>query len=163
MVLPQPVPPPPWPRFISTVRVLTSVQVALVMVCGNCSFGWPLLATFTWATERFDWHEDAVGFAVLWAWVVGFAAMLIYASFTIRWAGLADRRARAAIIVGTAVLVAFTAASISLMGGDPPMVGIILITATPSLIVQLIVLRCVYGREGRRWFEHGPNPSGPER
>lgn len=148
----QPVPPPKWPKVISTVRVLTGVQVALVMICGNCSFGVPLLAAIVWVAERFNWNEDAAAFGIFWAWALGFAAIFTYAYFTNRWAGRADRRARTTIIIGTAVLVVFTAATISIVGSNADWIAITLLAAAPSLIMQAIVLRCVYGREGRRWF-----------
>ena len=159
----QPVPPPKWPKVINTVRFLTGLQVALVMICGNCSFGFALLAAITWAAERLNWSENAAGDAIPWAWGVGFAAILTYAYFTNRWAGRADRRARTTIIIGTAVLVVLTAVTISMAGSDTSWIKIILLAAAPSLIIQAIVLRCVYGREGQRWFEReGVEPVAPE-
>jgi MFS family permease len=151
-VLLQPVPPPKWPNVISTLRVLTGVQVALVMICGNCSFGYPILVAISWAAERFNWHENAVGFAIPWAWAVGFAAIFVYAFCTNRWAGRADRRARITIIIGTSVLVGCTAVGTQTAWFQYP---IVLAAAAPSLIIQAIVLRCAYGREGRRWFDSG--------
>ncbi|MFC3495166.1 MFS transporter [Glycomyces rhizosphaerae] len=154
-ILLRPVPSPDWPKAISTMRVLTGVQVVLVMICGNCSFGFPLLAAISWAAERFNWNEDAAGFAIPLAWAVGFAAIFTYAYFTNRWAGRADRRARTTIIIGTSVLVGFTAVTIPFTTWAPGLIMIILGAAAPSLIIQAIVLRCVYGREGRRWFDSG--------
>lgn len=58
-ILVRPVPRPEWPKAISAVRVLTGVQVALVMITGNCSFGIPLVAVIGWPIERFNWHEDS--------------------------------------------------------------------------------------------------------
>ncbi|GAA2132830.1 hypothetical protein [Glycomyces algeriensis] len=103
-----------------------------------------------------------MGFAVPWAWGVGFAAIFTYAYFTNRWAGRADRRARTTIIIGTAVLVGLTVLTLPMMGWEGG-VAWVLIAATPSLIIQTIVLRCVHGREGRRWFEReGAEPVDPE-
>lgn len=159
----QPVPPPKWPKVINTVRFLTGLQVALVMICGNCSFGLPLLGAIAWPAERFNWNEDPAGFATPWAWAVGLAAILTYAHFTNRWAGEADRRARTTIIIGTAVLVGLTALTVPIMMWEPGLTTVILIAAAPSLIVQAIVLRCVYGREGRRWFaREGVEPVASE-
>jgi hypothetical protein len=151
-ILVQPVPTPEWPKVITTVRILTGVQVALIMILGNCSFGFPLVLAIGWVTALFN--EEAADFAVPWAWAVGFAAIFIYAYFTNRWAAQADRRARTTIIIGTAVLVVFTAATAAFLGWlFPGLLVVILPAAAPSLILQVIVLRCVYGREGRRWFE----------
>lgn len=153
-ILVRPVTRPKWPRVISTVRVLTGVQVALVMITGNCSFGIPLVGAFVWTAERFGWAaKDAIGYGILFAWVGGFAAIFTYAYVTIRWVGRADRRARTAISIATAVLATFTAAAIPIMEWDSNTAGIILITSAPSLVVQLIVLDLVSDREGRRWFE----------
>ncbi|MDA1358073.1 hypothetical protein O1R50_00445 [Glycomyces luteolus] len=151
-ILVRPIPRPKRPKVISTVRILTGVQVALVMVTGNCSFGIPLAGAIAWPAERFNWHEDPGGIAILWAWVIGFAAIFTYACFTNRWAGEADRRARTTIIIGTAVLVGLTALTIPIMVWEPALTTIILIAAAPSLILQAIVLRCAYGPQGRRWF-----------
>ncbi|WP_205323987.1 hypothetical protein [Glycomyces sp. YM15] len=151
-ILVQPVPHPKWPKVITTVRVLTGLQVALVMILGNCSFGVPLLGAIAWITTQFS--EDAADFAILWTWAVGFAAIFTYAYFTNRWAGRADRRARTTIIIGAVVLVSFTAVAIAVIGWvDRDLLIYVLPAATPSLFIQAIVLRCVYGREGRRWFE----------
>jgi hypothetical protein len=153
-ILVQPVPTPEWPKVIATMRILTKVQVALVMILGNCSFGFPLVVAIGWAAALFN--EEAADFAVPWAWVVGFAAIFTYAYFTNRWAAQADRRARTTIIIGTTVLVVFTAATAAFVGWlIPGLIMVILPAAAPSLIVQAIVLRCVYGREGRRWFNGG--------
>lgn len=149
----QPVPPPKLPSAIGTVRALTVVQVALVMICGNCSFGFPLLAAIAWATERFNWNEDVAEFAIPWSWAVGFAAIFTYAYVTNRWVDRADRRARTTIIAGTVVLVGLTAVTIPVTGWDTSGVNLVLLAAAPSLIIQAIALRCVYGREGRRWFD----------
>jgi hypothetical protein len=149
------VPSPDWPKTIARVRVLTGVQVVLVMILGNCSFGIPLLGAFAWAAERFELSEDPAGFGIPLAWAVGFAAIFTYAFFTIRWAGRADRRARTTIVIGMAVLVALTAAALPITGWDPGFVTLILLAAEPSFIVQTIVLGCVYGREGQRWFDSG--------
>lgn len=140
------------------------------MICGNCSFGLPLVGAIGWVIERFDWHEDS-SIAILWAWGVGFAAISTYAYFTNRWAGRADRRARTTIIIGTAVLVGFTALTIGFVAmWDPQLIKIVLVAAAPSLIIQAIVLRCVYGGEGLDWFgdsEAAPagtpaEPRGPD-
>lgn len=153
-ILVRPVPRPEWPKVITTARVLTGVQVALVMITGNCSFGIPLASAIAWPVEVFNWHEDPGGIAILWAWVIGFAAILTYACFTNTWAGEADRRARTTIIIGTAVLVGLTALTGAAFAfWEPALAVIVLIAAAPSLIVQAIVLRCVFGPEGRRWFE----------
>jgi hypothetical protein len=152
-ILVQPVPTPKWPKVIGTVQALTGLQVALVMLCGNCSYGWALVGAFSWVAEYFDLAVDPFSFGVYSAWAVGFAAIFTYACFTSRWAGRADRRARTTILIGTAVLVGFTAVTIAFMGvGDPQFTKIILIAAAPSLIIQAVVLQCVYGREGSRWF-----------
>lgn len=151
----QPVSPPQLPRVISTVRALTGSQVALVMICGNCSFGLPLFGAIVWAAERFNWNQNVVGwFGIPLVWAVGFAAIFTHAHFTIRWTGRADRRARTTIIIGTAVLVGLTAATIPI-GFDEDEISFILVAPMPSLIVQAIVLWCVFGREGRRWFASG--------
>ncbi|MEU5156204.1 hypothetical protein [Glycomyces sp. NPDC021274] len=153
-ILLQPVPRAKWPKAITTARILTRVQVALVMITGNCSFGFPLVIAIAWPVERFDWHEDPGGIAIIWAWVIGFAAIVTYACLIDLWAGEADRRARTTIIIGTAVLVGFTAVTIATFAiWEPALAVVVLIGATPSLIVQAIVLRCVYGWEGRRWFD----------
>jgi hypothetical protein len=149
-ILVQPVPSPKWPPVITTVRNLTGIQVVLVMIFGNCSFGIPLLGAIIWTSVRFDWN-DVAGFGIPLAWTIGFAAILIYAYFTNRWAARADRRARTTIIIGTAVLICFTAAAIPLFGWGA--VAVVILAAAPSLTIQAIVLRCVYGREGRRWFD----------
>ncbi|MDN3238524.1 hypothetical protein [Glycomyces tritici] len=152
-ILVRPVPPHPWPKAISTARSLTGIQVALVMICGNCSFGLPLLGAIAWVTERLSQHGNADDYVILWTWVVGFAAIVTYAYFTNRWAGRADRRARTTIIIGTAVLVGFTALTIGFVTMlDPQLIKFVLIAAAPSLILQAVVLRCVYGGEGRDWF-----------
>lgn len=148
----QPATRPELPKVITTVRALTVVQVVLVMIGGNCSFGIALFAAIAWPIDRFNWHEDP-SVAIPWAWAVGFAAISTYAYFTNRWACRGDRRARTTIIVGTAVLVGFTAVAILFLPWDPVFVTVILLAAAPSLIVQAILLRCVYGREGRRWFD----------
>lgn len=149
----RPVPRPKWPKVITAVRVLTGVQVALVMITGNCSFGIPLASVIAWPAELFNWHEDPGGIAILWAWAIGFTAILTYAYFTNTWAGEADRRARTTIIIGTAVLVGLAALTgVAFAFWEPVLTAIVLIAAAPSLIVQAIVLRCVYGPEGRRWF-----------
>jgi hypothetical protein len=155
-ILVRPVPRSDRPHAISTVRALTGCQVVLVMLCGNCSFGWPLVAGFGWLANYFGLAADPLGFGILAAWAVGLAAIVTYAFFTDRWTVRADRRARTTVIIGTAVLVSFTAAAIAVWkwnGEDITVV--VLLTATPSLIIQAIVLRCVYGREGRRWFASG--------
>lgn len=153
-ILLQPVPRPKWPKAITTARILTRVQVALVMITGNCSFGIPLVAAIGWTATRLDGTEDGFGFAVPWAWAVGFAAILSYAIFTDRWAVRADRRALTTINIGTTVLLGFTALAIPIVIwlGDPELTMVVLLAAAPSLIVQAIVLRCVYGPDGRRWF-----------
>ena len=151
-ILVQPVTRPDWPKAIATVRVLTGWQVALVMVFGNCSFGITLLRAIGWIAERLNWTEDPLGFGILGAWTVGLAAIIIYAHFTIRWARRADRRARTTIIIGTAILVGLTVAAIPISGSDPEAFVVVLLFAAPSLIVQAVVLRRVYGRDGRRWF-----------
>lgn len=160
----QPVPPPKWPKAINTVRILTWVQVALVMITGNCSFGMPLVAAIGWPVERFNLHEDPAGVAIPWAWAMGFAAIFTYACFTNRWAGEADRRARTTIMIGTAVLVSLTAVTITGFAmWEPTFAVVVLIAAAPSLIIQAIVLRCVYCGEGRRWFEReGVEQVAPE-
>jgi hypothetical protein len=152
MVLLQPVPRPERPRAINTVRALTAVQVALVMVCGNCSFGWPLAMAIFWVAEYFG--AAAESFAILGAWAVGFAAITTYAYFVHRWSARADRRARTTIIIGTAVLVGCAAGAIPLLGGSVPETAqFVLLASAPSLLIQAIVLWRVYGREGRRWFD----------
>lgn len=149
----QPVPRPRWPKIITNLRILTGVQVALVMIGGNCSFGIPLAAAIAWPVEWLDLHEDPGGIAIILAWVVGLAAILTYAYFTNHWAGEADRRARTTIIIGTAVLVGLTALTIPIMVLLPDLTTIMLTAAAPSLILQAIALRCVYGPQGRRWFD----------
>jgi hypothetical protein len=152
-VLVQPVPKSRWPKAIKTVRVLTVMQVVLVMLCGNCSFGWTLVAGFGWLANYFGLTADPLGFGIYSAWAVGFAAIVTYAIFTDRWTVRADRRARTTIIIGTAVLVSFTAAAIAIWkwNGDD-ITAAILLAAAPPLIIQAIALRCVFGHEGRRWF-----------
>lgn len=59
------------------------------------------------------------------------------------------------------MLIGLTAVTIPIgmeIGGSE-LTTVVLIAAAPSLIIQAVVLRCVYGREGRRWFE----PEGPAR
>jgi hypothetical protein len=152
-VLVQPVPKSRWPKAIKTVRVLTVMQVVLVMLCGNCSFGWTLVAGFGWLANYFGLTADPLGFGIYSAWAVGFAAIVTYAIFTDRWTVRADRRARTTIIIGTVVLVSFTAAAIAIWRwtGDD-ITGAILVAAAPPLILQAIALGCVFGHEGRRWF-----------
>jgi hypothetical protein len=152
MVWLQPAPRPKWPNVISTVRALTGVQVALVMVCGNCSFGWPLAMAIFWVARYFGVAGES--FAFFGAWAVGFAAITTYAYFVYRWSARADRRARTTIIIGTAVLVGCAAGAVPLLGGSVPETAqLVLLASAPSLLIQAIVLRCVYGREGRRWFD----------
>jgi len=153
-VLVQPAPRPRRPKAIATVRALTGCQVVLVMLCGNCSFGWTLVAAFGWLADHFGLAADPLSFGIYSAWAVGFAAIVTYAFFTDRWTVRADRRARTTIIIGTAVLVSFTAAAIAIWkwNGDD-ITPAILLAAAPSLIIQAIVLKCVYGREGQRWFD----------
>lgn len=150
-ILVRPVPRSDWPRAISTVRTLTGWQVALVMILGNCSFGMPLLEAIMWTATQLNW-DDALGYAILLAWAVGLAAIATYAHLTIRWAGRADRRARIVIIIGTATLVCLTALAVPPTEWDSHSIGFVLLVAAPSLHIQAVVLRCVYGREGRRWF-----------
>jgi hypothetical protein len=152
-ILVQPVPKSRWPKAIKTVRVLTVMQVVLVMLCGNCSFGWTLALGIGWAAKYFGLTADVIGFGIPSAWIVGFAAIFTYAYFTNRWAARADHRARTTIIIGTVVLVSFTAAAIAIWrwNGDD-ITGAILVAAAPPLILQAIALGCVFGHEGRRWF-----------
>lgn len=150
-ILVRPAPSPKRPTVITTVRVLTWIQVVLVMICGNCSFGWTLFAAFAWVAEYFDLAADPFGFGMLSAWAVGLAAISTYAYFVHRWSGRADRRAQTTIIIGTAVLVACTVGA-AVIGVDQNTTAIFLIAAAPSLIVQAIVLGCAYSWEGRRWF-----------
>ena len=160
-ILLQPVPPPKWPKVISTVRALTGVQVALVMICGNCSFGWPLASAIAWVVERFNWHEDAT-IAIPWAWGVGFAAISTYAYFTNRWAGRggppgADHDYH---WNGGAGRLDRCNHSDRVRYGTGW--NFVLFAAVPSLILQAIVLWCVFGREGRRWFARkGVEPVAP--
>jgi hypothetical protein len=149
-ILVQPVPRPKRPSVITTARTLTWIQVALVMICGNCSFGWALQWAFASAAEYFGIAADPFGFGVLSAWAIGFAAISTYAYVVHRWSGRADRRARTTIIIGTAVLVGCTAVAIPVLW---PNVGLVLVASAPSLILQAIVVECVYCREGRRWFK----------
>ena len=61
------------------------------------------------------------------------------------------------------MLVGFTAVTVPIMMWEPGLTTVMLIAAAPSLIVQAIVLRCVYGREGRRWFaREGVEPVASE-
>jgi hypothetical protein len=151
-ILVRPVPRSDWPRAISTLRVLTGWQVALVMVFGNCSFGVPLLGAITWTASQLNW-DDGAEYGIPLTWAVGLAAIATYAHFTIRWAGRADRRARATVVVGSAVLVTFTAITAAIAAWWwPGSIPVVLLTAAPSLIIQGIALRCVYGSEARRWF-----------
>lgn len=151
-ILVRPVPGPKVPNAIGNARVLTWGQIALVMICGNCSFGWPLFAAFSLPADRFNWSDDPAGFAIPWAWAVGFAAIFTYAYFVNRWADRADRRARTTIIIGTAVLVSLTIAAIVMWGWAQSITPFILLTSAPSLIVQAIVLGLVYSSEAQRWF-----------
>lgn len=151
-ILVQPVARPDWPRVISTVRVLTGVQVALVMVFGNCSFGVPLAAAISWAIELLNLNEDA-SLGIPWAWAIGFAAIFTYSCFTIRWAGEADRRARTTVVIAMVVLATFTAITAAFAAWVwPGLIAVVLLTAAPSLIIQTIVLRCVFSDEARQWF-----------
>ncbi|THV28301.1 hypothetical protein [Glycomyces paridis] len=152
-ILVRPVPTPRWPTAISTARVLNRLQVALVMIGGNCSFGFPLLVAIVWPIERFDLHENAAGVGIPVAWIIGFAAICTYAIFTNRWAGRADRRARTTVVIATAVLAGFTALTLLASARTPGLAIVVLVAAAPSLIVQAFVLRCVYGPQGHRWFE----------
>lgn len=162
-ILLRPVPRRDWPNAITTVSVLTWVQVALVMICGNCSFGWALLAAFAWVADYFDLAVDPFGFGVLTAWAVGFAAISTYAYFVQRWSARADRRARITILIGTAVLAGCTAGAVLGVGAVPlDNIKLILLAAAPSLLIQAIVLRCAYGPEGRRWF-NGSKADGMDR
>ncbi|GAA2164181.1 hypothetical protein GCM10010403_47120 [Glycomyces rutgersensis] len=153
-ILVRPVPKPNRPTVITATRTLTWIQVALVMICGNCSFGWALLGAFAWVAIYFD-LSDPFGFGMLSAWIVGFAAITTYAYFVHRWSSRADRRARTTVVIGTAVLVACIAGAFRALGSNPNEAGIVLFASVPSLIVQAIVLGCVYGPEGRRWFASG--------
>lgn len=53
------------------------------------------------------------------------------------------------------MLVGLAALTIPVMVWVPDLTTILILAAAPSLIVQAVVLGCVHGREGRRWFETG--------
>lgn len=120
------------------------------------------------------------GFGSIWLWVPGFGVSVLVSLWRItgepslsfvltpfvslvppiaygvlvhRWLARADRRARLAVVIGTAAIVASLVASLvmSLMDGSN-LVAITIITAVPSLVIQVIVLRLLFSREGCRWF-----------
>jgi hypothetical protein len=152
-ILVRPVPGRNRPKVVSTVRVLTGWQVALVMVFGDCSFGVPLLGAITWTATQLNW-DDGAEYGIPLAWAFGLAAIVTYAHFTIRWTARVDRRARTTVAIGMAVLVTFTAITLAIaVWWWPGSIPVVLLTAAPSLIIQAIVIQCVYGREGQRWFD----------
>ncbi|HLU26937.1 MAG TPA: hypothetical protein VKZ65_00765 [Glycomyces sp.] len=156
----------PKPTIITAAQALTWCQAAAFFCCGFGSiwlwlpgFGLPVLVLVRLITG-----DLATAFA--FTPFVSLVPSIVYAVLVHRWLARADRRARVATVIGSAVIAVSLAASVvmSLLDGSIR-VEITISTAVPSLVIQAIVLRLLFSWEGRRWFTgqaSKPVASGPK-
>jgi hypothetical protein len=143
----------PKPTIITAAQVLTWCQAVAFVCCGFGSFwlwlpgfGFPVVVLVGLITGDL---VAAFGITPL----VSLVPSIAYAVLVHRWLTRADRRARVAVVIGTAVIAASLAASVVMsLLDDPKWVEIPIITAVPSLAIQAIVWWLLFSREGRRWF-----------